>query len=236
MKNNKVIIVGDSAFAEIAYEYFLHDTDFEVVAFSVENKYLERGSLFGVPIVPFETLERSYDPGQHKVFVAITYIKLNRVRTKLCNEARKKGFELATYVSSKAFVWDNVQIGENCFIFENNVIQPFVKIGNNVIVWSGNHIGHHSIIKDNCFISSHAVISGFVEMGENCFIGVNSTISNNIKIARNCVIGAGALILKDTGADEVYKGLKASAAESSSLELFNVMEDGIVLGEKRPDI
>lgn len=229
MKKDKLIIVGDSAFAEISYEYFTHDSEFEVVAFSVEREYLKRESLFDLPIVPFEEVERAYDPGCHKIFVAITYIQLNRVRTRLCSEARGKGYGLATYVSSRAFAWDNASIGENCFIFENNVIQPFVNIGDNVIIWSGNHIGHHSTVHDNCFISSHAVISGFVEIGENCFIGVNSTIGNQVNIARDCVIGAGALILKDTEAGKVYKGPMAGAGETGSLEAFDVTESGIDL-------
>ena len=184
-KKEKIVIVGDSAFAEIAYEYFTNDSPFEVAAFSVEKEFLKRKELFGLPVVLFEELEKLYDPLKHKVFVAATYTQLNRLRTRLYKEAKKKGFTAVSYVSSKAFVWRNVELGENCFIFEDNTVQPFVKVGNNVIMWSGNHIGHHSIIKDNCFISSHVVVSGFCEVGENCFLGVNATIINNLKIELN---------------------------------------------------
>src|SRR5688572_11172186 len=135
----------------------------------------------------------------------MVYTKLNRLRTRLSRQAREKGYALASYVSSKAFVWRNVEIGEHCFIFEDNTLQPFVKVGNNVVMWSGNHIGHHSVIKDNCFISSHVVVSGFVEIGENCFLGVNSTIINNIKIARDSWIGPGVTITRDTSQGEFYR-------------------------------
>jgi FlaA1/EpsC-like NDP-sugar epimerase len=143
MTKEKLIIIGDSAFGEIAYEYFTYDSNYEVVAFSVEKAYLKRNKLFGLPVVAFEDLESYYSPKEHKVFVALTYIKLNTVRTRLFNEAKAKGFQTISYVSSKAFVWRNVKIGENCFIFEGNVVQPFVKIGDNVILWSGNHIVLH---------------------------------------------------------------------------------------------
>jgi sugar O-acyltransferase (sialic acid O-acetyltransferase NeuD family) len=221
-KKEKLIIVGDSAFAQIAFEYFLHDSPFEVVAFSVEKSFLKKEELFGLPVVPFEELENRYHPNEYKVFVAIAYNQFNRVRERLYNEVKKKGYSTISYVSSKAFVWRNVEVGENCFIFEDNTIQPWVKIGNNVIIWSGNHIGHHSVIKDHCFISSHVVVSGFCEIGEYCFLGVNSTIIDNVKIAKNCLIGAGATVLKDTEEGKVYVGNPAKPLRKSSFEVFNV--------------
>ncbi len=221
-KSKKLVLVGDSALAEIAYEYFTYDSEFEVVGFSVEKAYLRREKLFGLPVVPFEDIETYYDPQEHYAFVAIAYRKMNRVRTRLYKAVKAKGYKLTSYVSSHAFVWRNVEIGENCFIFEDNVIQPFVKIGNNVILWSGNHIGHHSVIKDNCFLASHIVVSGFVEIGENCFIGVNSTIANNLKIAKNCLIGAGTIILRDTKEGEVYGSKMSETKPYNALEYFKV--------------
>jgi sugar O-acyltransferase (sialic acid O-acetyltransferase NeuD family) len=221
-KTQKLIIVGDSAFAEIAYEYFTHDSDYEVVAFSVEKDFLKKSSLFGLPVVPFETLEQVYEPGDHKVYVASVYTQLNRLRTRLSREAKAKGFALASYVSSRAFVWSNVEIGEHCFIFEDNTVQPFVKIGNNVVLWSGNHIGHHSTIRDNCFVSSHVVISGFVEVGEACFLGVNSTIVNNVRIGRDCWLGPNVTIVKDAPEATFFKPSKSETSSVSTLERFKL--------------
>ena len=126
----KLVIVGEGSLAEVAYEYFTHDSDYQVSAFSIEQDVRTKENIFGVPVVPFESLERSFDPMEHDVFVAIGFLKLNRLRTRLCAEAKTKGFRLASYISSKAFVWHNVQHGENCFIFEDNTVQPFVKLGN----------------------------------------------------------------------------------------------------------
>lgn len=221
-KNRKLIIVGDSAFAEIAYEYFSHDSAYEVAAFSVEKEYLKKNELFGLPVVPFETLEQTFSPAEHDVYVATVYTQLNRLRTRLAAEAKQKGFALASYISSRAFVWRNVSVGEHCFIFEDNTIQPFVKLGNNVVLWSGNHIGHHSTIKDNCFISSHVVISGFVEVGENCFLGVNSTIVNDVKIGKDCWLGPAVTIVKDTSEATFFKPNKNDTSSVSTLERFKV--------------
>lgn len=224
MKSKKLIIVGDSAFAQVAYEYFTYDSEYEVVAFSVEKDYLKSKQLFNLPVVPFEILEELYPCDQYYIYVATVYKKLNRLRTRLMNESKKKGYRLASYISSQAFVWRNCKIGEHCFIFENNVIQPFVQIGNNVVLWSGNHVGHHSSIGNNCFIASHAVISGFCNVGENCFVGVNSTIINNINIGNNCIIGAGTLVLKDIEEGIVVKGKASEISPLSENTKKNIGE------------
>jgi sugar O-acyltransferase (sialic acid O-acetyltransferase NeuD family) len=223
-KKERIVLIGDSAFAEVAYEYFTHDSEYQVAGFTVEKAYLKRESLFGLPVVPFESVEKTFPPDSHKAFVAITYAQLNRLRERLYLAAKRKGYSMVSYISSHAFVWRNVTVGENSFIFEDNTVQPFVKVGNNVIIWSGNHIGHHSVIKDHCFIASHVVVSGFCEIGEYCFLGVNSTIANNVKIAPNCLIGAGAVILKDTEAGKVYGAEMTLPKSYSSFDYYGLKD------------
>lgn len=218
----KLIIVGCSAFAEVAFEYFSCDSEYEVVAFSVEKKFLIKPSLFDLPIVAFEDLSNIYNPDDHHVFVAVTYGSLNRLRTRLVSEVKDAGFSLASYVSSRADVWRNVKIGEHCFIFEGNVVQPFVKLGNNVVMWSGNHIGHHSLIDDNCFISSHVVISGYSVIGKNSFLGVNSTISNNVTVADDNWIGPSVAISADTNPGDMYRAHEFKPTRVSAYRFFRI--------------
>jgi len=219
VKQEKLIIVGAGEFAEIAYEYFTHDSSYQIVAFSVEEDFIEKEELFGLPVVPFEELENFYNPNEYPVFVAITYTQFNRVRRRLYEEVKLKGFRTVSYISSRAFVWNNVEIGENCFIFENNVLQHHADIGNNVIIWSGNYVGHRAKIRDHCFITAHVVVSAFSEVGENCFFGVNSSILDNLTIAKGCVIGAGAVVLKDTEEGGVYVGNPAKLQKKKSKDL-----------------
>lgn len=221
-KNEKIVIIGEGEFALIAYEYFTYDSPYEVVAFSVEKNFIKQPELNGLPVIPFEDLENVFDVNRFKVFTAITFTQLNRVRTRLYNEAKRKGFSFASYISSNAFVWKNAEIGENVFIFENTVIQPFTKIGNNVIIWSGNLLGHRSEIKDNSYLTSHVAISGYCEIGESCFLGVNSTVANNIIVAKDCFIGAGAVITKNTQEGKVYQGNPAKPATIDSLKFVEI--------------
>lgn len=225
-KINKLIIIGTGETADIAYEYFTHDSDYDVIAFSVNEKYIKTGNHHGFMIVPFESLEKVFNPEECKVYVAISYTQLNRSRKMMYEQVKSKGFSCANYISSKAFVWHNVEIGENCMIMENNVIQHKVKIGNNVILWSGNHIGHQTIIKDHIYISSHVVISGFCEIGESCFLGVNSSFNDNIKVQEDVIIGNGTIVTKNLDKGKVYVGNPAKALEKiTSYNAFKVPEE-----------
>ena len=221
-KNKKLIIIGTGETGLIAYEYFQYDSNFDVVAFSVNKTYASQSKINQLPVVPFETLENTYSSTEHEVFVAIGSRNLNRDRTKIYAQAKAKGFRCASYVSSKAFVWRNVKIGDNCFIFEGNILQPFVKLENNITLWSGNHIGHNTTIRNNCFISSHCVISGFSEVGENSFLGVNCTIENNTKIAKDNFIGSGSIIRKNTEEKDFFQEKQTELSKIDTHRLFRI--------------
>lgn len=223
-KSKKLIIVGAGEFGEIAYEYFMYDSEYRVEAFAVEKQYREKTLLFDVPVVEFETVEKIYPPEEYDIFVAVTYVKLNRERTRLFNLSKKKGYRCASYISSHAFVWHNVEIGENVFIFENNTIQYNAAIGNNVVIWSGNHIGHRSIIEDNCWLTSQDVISGFCKIGRGSFIGVNATIGDNVILGEDIVLGAGAVTVKSLEKGKVYIGSPAKPTGRTSYEQFKMEE------------
>lgn len=201
-----LIIFGTGEFAQLAHYYFSRDSEYEVAAFTVDSDYLTEDTFCGLPVVPFEQVAALYPSNKHLLFIAVGYSSLNAIRKEKYLLAKQQGYELVSYISSRATVLNDGNIGENCFLLEDNTIQPFVLIGNNVTLWSGNHIGHHSVIGDHCFITSHVVISGGVSIGEQCFLGVNASLRDHIKIGERCVIGAGALLLNDAEADGVYMG------------------------------
>jgi sugar O-acyltransferase (sialic acid O-acetyltransferase NeuD family) len=188
-----------------------------VAAFTVHERYLpEERVLRDRPVIPFEQLEESHPPAEHDVFVAVGARDVNRLRAGLCTDVKAKGYRLATYVSPRCTTFPDLTIGENCFVFEDNTIQPFVRIGDDVVLWSGNHIGHHAEIGDHCFITSHVVVSGGVRVGAYSFLGVNATIRDWITIGESCVIGAGALIMRATGDREVWVAPRAERDARSS--------------------
>ena len=222
--NKKIIIIGIGETANLAYEYFTYDSDWEVEAFAVDKDYIKQDTFRDLPVVPIEEMIINYSPQEYSVFVAFGSGELNYQRTNMYHRIKELGYKFASYVSSKAFVWRNVEIGENCFILEDNTLQPFTKIGNNVVMWSGNHVGHQSKICDNCFITSHVVISGFCEVGKNTFIGVNSSVADGVKIAKDNFITMGAVINKNTVENSIYKGNPAIVAPISAKKFCRVKE------------
>lgn len=217
-----LVIFGTGDIAQLAHYYFSTDSEYGVVAFTVDAAYFTDTIFCGLPVIAFEEISRQYPQDSHDLFLALSYSKLNAVRKEKYLAAKAIGYRLASFISSRATVLNDGRIGENCFIFEDNTIQPFVTIGNNVTLWSGNHIGHHSTIKDHCFIASHVVVSGGVEIGEQCFIGVNATLRDHIKIGERCVIGAGALLLADAEPEGVYIGTATERSKVPSTRLKRI--------------
>lgn len=222
IKKEKVVLFGTGEIAQVAYFYLTHDSPYTVAAFTVDREFIVENHFAGLPVVPFNDVEEMYPPDTFKMFVPISYRKVNKLRAEKYYQAKARGYQLISYISSKATTYPGLEVGDNCFILENNVIQPFVRIGNDVILWSGNHVGHHTVIKEHCFIASHVVISGGVTIEPYCFLGVNATIRDNITIAKECVIGAGSLILGNTREKSIYKGNPAQILPKSSDELDSI--------------
>jgi len=208
----RVVIFGLGDMARMAHFYFSRDPNCQVVAFTVTRQFIKEPHFLDVPVVAFEDVVKLYPPSEFEMYVAVGYSNLNQSRASFYFQAKELGYKLMTYVSDHATVLTS-EIGDNTFIFEDNTIQPYVKIGNNVILWSGNHIGHDSTIKDHCFITSHVVVAGWTEIGEYTFIGTNATIVDKIKVAERCIIGAGALITRDTKPGELYKPQRTQPAD-----------------------
>jgi sugar O-acyltransferase (sialic acid O-acetyltransferase NeuD family) len=201
---SKVIIFGAGKIADEAYFYFTNDSPHEILAFTADSEYVTAQEKLGLPVIPFEEIQDKYPPGDHKMFVAVGYQDLNRFRAQKYAEAKAKGYELVSYISSRAANLGNVEVGDNCFVLEFATIQPCSRVGNDVFIWSGNHIGHHARIGDHCYIAGNAVISGNTVVGNNCFIGVTATIGHEVTIGAESFIGAGCLITKNAEPKSVY--------------------------------
>ena len=98
--SKKLILFGTSAFGQIAYEYFTHDSEYEVVAFTVDKEFIEADEMFGLPVIAFEEIEKHYSPAEFEMNIALVYNNLNRVRKQKYYEAKKKGFKLANYLTT----------------------------------------------------------------------------------------------------------------------------------------
>jgi sugar O-acyltransferase (sialic acid O-acetyltransferase NeuD family) len=214
-----IVIFGAGDIARLADFYFSTDSAHEVVAFAVDAEFRTADTFLGRPLLPIDAVPHAYPPADYKMFVALSYAQVNRLRAAKYAQVKALGYDLVSYVSSRCTYLATDPPGDNCFILEDNTVQPFVRIGSNVTLWSGNHIGHDSTIADHCFISSHVVVSGHVTIEQGCFLGVNATLRNGITIGEFSLIGAGALIMKGTRPRSVHVGQRAERLPKSSEEV-----------------
>lgn len=221
-EGKKIVIFGESQLASLAHFYFKHDSPHEVVAFTVDKEYLKNDSFENLPLIAFEDVEKKFPSSEFSMFLPISFKRMSHFRREKYEIAKEKGYNLVSYVSSKATTWPDLDIGDNCFIFEDNTIQPYVKIGNNCVLWSGNHIGHHTTIKDHVFITSHVVISGACRIENHSFIGVNATIRDETVIAEATLVGMGANITKDTKPGEIHLGQSSKLMNKKSIDLDSI--------------
>ena len=221
----RVVVFGTADTAELAHYYLESDSEFEVVAFTLTKNFLNKtsyspsGSKKDYPVVEFETLQKNYPPSEFFLFSPMTGGKMNTLRESIFIQGKEKGYKHISYISSKSTIFNN-KIGENCFILEDNTLQPFTNIGDNVVLWSGNHIGHHGKIDDHVFFTSHVVMSGHCHIKNNCWLGVNSTLRDGITLEEKTLIAMGSLVTKNTEANGFYIGTPAKKQEKVSMEIL----------------
>jgi len=216
----EVVIFGARDFASLAHFYLRHDSPHKVVGFTVHREFMPAEAEFeGLPVVAFEELEAQFPPDCVSAFAPMSHRRMNRLREDVFAALKSRGYPLISYVSSRATRFPETPIGENCFVLEDNTIQPFVSIGDNVMIWSGNHIGHHSVVESHVFITSHVVISGHCVVGRHSFLGVNATIRDQVTIAEGTLVGMGANVTKNTEPWSIYKADATRAAKVSSADI-----------------
>jgi sugar O-acyltransferase (sialic acid O-acetyltransferase NeuD family) len=200
----EIVLFGTGKIAEVLLYFLRHHSDYEVAACTVDRPFLQSETWQGLPAIAFDEVEQRYPPEKYGMFVALGYHFLNGLRATTCAEAKKKGYTLISYVHPASGLPQDCQYGENCFIMNNVMIHPRVRLGDDVFVWSGAMIGHHSTIGDHCWITSCANISGVVTVGKNCFFAVNATVAHNVVIGDECFIGANALVTRCTENGQVF--------------------------------
>lgn len=193
----KIIIFGTGDIAEEVNNYLTFDSDFEVVAFTQDKKFIKKTVFMNKPVIPFEKISKKFSPREFKMFIAIGYTNFNQLRFKKYKEAKKKGYELISYISSKASLIGNQKIGDNTLILENSSIQTTARIGSNVFLWCNNLIGHHAIIKDHVYVAGNCVVAGSSIINSFCFLGINSSVTHGVEIGASCFVGANTLVNED---------------------------------------
>jgi sugar O-acyltransferase (sialic acid O-acetyltransferase NeuD family) len=210
----RLILFGTAEIAELAKFYFDNDSPYTVCGFTVDDEYIKETTLLGLPIIPFSEIELSHPSDSYYIHVALSYAKLNTLRAEKFFSCKKKGYIMPSYISSRSVYWNDLILGSNCFILENQTLQPNVRLGDNVVLWSGNHIGHGTSIGDHTYVSSHVVFSGHCTVGEKNFFGVNSTVKDFCTIGDECFVGMNSIVTNDLASGSVVLPAKCDTLDA----------------------
>ncbi len=218
MNPEQVVVFGAESFSSLAWYCLTHDSPFQVVAFTVDRAYVRSPTHHSLPVIPFEELENHFPPGTVRLLIPLGYHSINGLRRQRYEAAQRKGYQFISYISSRASTWPDLQVGQNCLVYEGAIIQPFARVGNNVIIRSAAHISHHCVVADHAFVAAGVTLGGNVRVGEQSFIGVGAVLRDGLTIAERSFIGAGAVVVADTQPDGVYVGNPARRMGKSALE------------------
>ncbi len=127
-------------------------------------------------------------------------------------------------------VLSGAQIGSNCNINCQVLIENDVIIGNNVTIKPGVQIWDGITIEDNVFIGPNVTFTNDLNPRSKVYpenflktlvkkgasIGANATILPGITIGENAMIGAGSVVLKDVPANTVWVGNPARQIKNNN--------------------
>jgi sugar O-acyltransferase (sialic acid O-acetyltransferase NeuD family) len=220
---SKVVLFGTGRGAYVAFRSLKRDSDHEVCGFSTDLKYIERTTLHNLPVVAFENVEQRFPPDQYKFLILLGYQNMNGLRAQKYLAAKAKGYSFISYVNSQFYRAEDLDVGENCFILDNQSISLDVKIGNNVVMWSSNHIGDLSTIEDHSWLASHVTVAADVNVKPYCFLGIGATIGNGLTLGQRTFVGANALVASNTEENSVHVTSASEAVGLNSGAFMRVM-------------
>jgi sugar O-acyltransferase (sialic acid O-acetyltransferase NeuD family) len=220
---SKVVLFGTGRGAYVAFRFLKRDSDHEVCGFSTDQRYIERDTFHELPVVAFESVEQRFPPDQYKFLILLGYQRMNGLRAEKYLTAKAKGYSFISYINSQFYRAEDLNIGENCFILDNQSISLDVKIGNNVVMWSSNHIGDLSTIGDHSWLASHVTVAAEVNVRPYCFLGIGATIGNGLVLGDRTFVGANALVASNTEENSVHVSSTSEAVDLESGAFMRVM-------------
>ncbi len=211
---NKLIIFGNEDLARLVYYYVKKDDPTRTVeAFTVNEKYIKEESFCGLPVIPFENIEKMYPPEDYEILLAVGYSHMNDIRKTIFEKCKEKGYNLANYIHSSVSNND-IEMGEGNIILESCLLYPYAKMGNGNFLWDHILISHDVVVGDFNLFTSYADTSGYVTIGNNCFLAKHCIIKEHVKIADYTLVGANAYVSKDTNEYDVIVPARSLTLEN----------------------
>ena len=121
-----------------------------------------------------------------------------RARDNIFSKAKSSGYKLRNYISARADIAPDVQMGENNVIMGTSYIGFGGIMGDNNLIRQSVYLGHEFKMGNNNIITAGCNIGGLSNIKNNCYFGLGSTVIDHINIAEDTLIGAGSLVIRHT--------------------------------------
>ena len=218
----KLYIFGTQTFAELSHFYFHGDSDYEVAGFTVDAEYMKESIFLGLPVIPYEELRVRVAPAEADIFIAIGISKINQLRAKKFFQVQQDGYRLASFLSTRAHVSQDLLVQPNTMIMDHVAMHPQVQIGFDTIIWSNTRVALKAVIGNHVWVTA-AVIGEKATIGDYTFIGINATIAPLVHVGSRNLIGAAAAILRDTQDNQIYRGPRCKPSPVSTLKALDLI-------------
>lgn len=185
----KIVIVGLSATARLAYSFISYHHLFEVIGFAVNNQFKKEDFFCDLPVYSLEHLNEELKGQEYKVFVALLWNHLNADRKRLYLYCKNNGYQMANLISPLAVVRSEIT-GDNIWIHDHVVIQNDTELASNIAIMQGSLIGAGCKVGSHCFFGAHSILAGGCSIGEQSFVGLHATVFDDTHIGKKCIIGA----------------------------------------------
>lgn len=201
MKNNRVIIVGGSAGAEIAAEIFNGQYD-EVMFIETFSERIEKKHILAEKVADGINFLKESD-----YFIATGD-----------NHQRKEHFDFIYRATQKnpvncihtsAIISQSVEIGYGNLICPGSIIHTMAFIGNNTIINSGAIIEHDCMVEDYAQISPNVTLCGRVKAEKFSFVGAGSVVIPKMVIGYDSIVAAGSSVIGNVDPSSMYAGVPA---------------------------
>jgi len=147
----------------------------------------------------------------NKTLITVGQIKTSELRISLFDLLQKNSCILPIIVSPNAYISPHAQLGEGTIVMHGAIVNAGAEVGRNCIINSQSLVEHDVVIGDHCHIATAATINSGVHIGTGTFIGSNSSVRQSIKIGERCLIGMGQQVLSNCEAGTHMPRLKGKS-------------------------
>ena len=183
----------------------VHPLTWDPVGFAVDEQFVSASLVQGLPIVgSLDWLARN---PHVEVVIAIGAPAARRRLARLI--AQEAGNAFATLVHPRAWLGQNVRIGQGSVVCAGALVTTDISIATHVHVNIGSTIGHDSVIGDFVTLNPSVNVSGNVHLAEGVEVGTGSVLLPKLSVGEWAIVGAGAVVTKDVPADVTAVGAPA---------------------------